>query len=361
MDPFLLTHFDPACGKPVTCPLPLDKAGSVCRVSLQPVQGASAMQIRVTGNGVSVRAETALASEENRVEWIIEWLQSGKLRIDSAQPMLFLPGRTEYEPENPLPGRCNGTLDLLFLLDATCRTAASGQASYRLSQPDAAGLYSLLIEFARQLAAAHSPSSTRFGFLAFADAPLPEHASALDLRPGPLLQPASFEGHLPYTTTEDLMKGFQGLQASSGVDWVDALAEALARCRQWAGWRSDARKLLVVCGDSPGHSVLHPAEQGCDAHSRTATVEEESRCLHQQGVEIATLFTAHLRDAIPPALRNIVEHARMQYRRLASLSAWAWDEQTFAQRAVTSLRSPPRWLARGPAYGTDPQQTTDGP
>jgi len=297
------------------------------------------------------------------VEWKIAWLRSGALRLDAGAgtPVLFFPGGSEYDPPPLVGGRTTGALDLLFVVDATCRMHDSGHAAHRLAQPDANGLYLSLEAFAQEMAGKYSSAS--FGVLAFADHPLPDHASATDLVPAELFQPRSFEGRLPFLSVEALKHGFRCLRPSTGVDWVDALAEALALCREWGGWRQDARKLLVVCGDSPGHSVLHPAETECDAHSRMATVEEECHRLHLQGVEIATMFTGQSAEmpSRTALSHRMVEHARAQYRRLASVPMWAWDEQTFASNAAASLSSPPRWLARGTAYGCKLEVTEEYP
>jgi hypothetical protein len=140
---------------------------------------------------------------------------------------------------------------------------------------------------------------------------------------------------------------------------VDALAGALARCRRSGNWRQEARKLILVYGDSPGHSILAPAPEGCDLHYRGASVEEECHLLHAAGIEIATVYAGPTGSALRRLLRTarkMVEHTASQYRRLASMPGWAWEEDTgFADGAAEALARPPVWMARGPAYGTEPQ------
>ena len=65
---------------------------------------------------------------------------------------------------------------------------------------------------------------------------------------------------------------------------MDALADALAECAS-ARWHPEARKLLVVTGDSPGYSILNPAPWGANAAVREKDVETVALDLHRKGVE----------------------------------------------------------------------------
>ncbi len=194
----------------------------------------------------------------------------------------------------------------------------------------------------------------RSAVLASGDRPL-AHAAADDLQPRYLLHPADEEARaLRPRTPEALRRAMLATQSTSGGDFVDAVAEALAACADLR-WRPEARKLAVLFGDSPGHSILHPVLQGGDAAVRDLDVDTRAMQLQQRGIELVTIYydppaDVGLEDVTPR--ERLVIHARRQYRRLTSLPQLAFEASSFdpaaAAERILDLDGP---IARGPALG----------
>ncbi len=125
------------------------------------------------------------------------------------------------------------------------------------------------------------------------------------------------------------------IKPSPGGDFVDALADALATCNRLP-WSKDARKLALVLGDSPGHSIVHPIGNCGDATVRVHDVDLEAAELHRQGVEILTLYNRPPADFVPKGGHGgeLLQRAAQQYLRLASTPHYALDIATFEHTDV---------------------------
>ena len=131
--------------------------------------------------------------------------------------------------------------------------------------------------------------TVRLAGMAFADHPL-HKVSAHDLVPAFTLFPRIPEQRrLEPIPPSDLRSLLSRVPSSSGGDFVDALADALAECAS-ARWHPEARKLRVVTGDSPGYSILNPAPWGANAAVREKDVETVALDLHRKGVEVVTIY-----------------------------------------------------------------------
>ncbi len=158
---------------------------------------------------------------------------------------------------------------------------------------------------------------------------------------------------------EKLCAIMSGLESSSGGDFVDALADALARCVT-LNWRRNARKLVVVIGDSPGHSLLKPAPKNADACYRVEDVETQLFELHQLGVEMVTLYHP-LTQEVANHFRSIkrgyqpmemAAYAQSQYQRIASQDERAFSADTFApEEAAKKIADRSFPLARQYGFG----------
>ena len=144
------------------------------------------------------------------------------------------------------------------------------------------------------------------------------------------------------------------IEPTPGADLVDALADALAAANQLQ-WGDDSRRLLLIIGDSPGHATAYPAPYGGDALARRADVDAEAARLHRDRVTIMTLYhapVAPLVEALLDAQVALLDHARDQYRRLASIPQLAFTTADFdpqeAVRALAERRTP--W-GRGASWG----------
>jgi len=209
----------------------------------------------------------------------------------------------------------------------------------------------LLIEMVTGLAK-EMKADLRTVVLAFGDRPVPA-TSAPDLRPAYHLHPARPEERiLRGEDTAQLRSRVVSLPATSGGDFVDSLADALAACRELR-WRTAARKLLVLVGDSPGYSILRPAPHGADAQVRERDVDVEAAALHRHGVELFTLYHAPaVESATAGFLRPFVDHARAQYLRIATRPGFFFEAPGFEPgAAVRALMSRVPVVGRGASPG----------
>lgn len=367
--------------EPVQERLEVDASGSA-QVSLRCPEGAAALHLEVVDEDrvPLARAEIEAAGGEEvavrvRMEDEVVVAESRGRRVR------LLPSDLRYAPALPIEPRGEeASLDLLFLVDGTAKTGLDEGAE--VGEPAGVRRYESLrpllsdeeaweghVEFLLGIAQAlcEKREDCRVGVLAFADEPPPE-ATAPDLKPAYLLHPAppGCRNLRPYEAPE-LRRSLLSVPASSGGDFVDALAEGLAKCADLP-WRGDARKVVVLSGDSPGFSLLHPAPRGADARVRRLTVDAQADELHRRGVEIVTIYNDAAEQAgVYTNLRpqkSLLEHARLQYARLASWPGLAFRLSTVvAERIAGTLAATPDLLARGASYGilAGERSRTEGP
>lgn len=345
MTSWTLDVFDPAAGRVVALPL----SGEVADLTLAPVDGADAIAVVLRCDGEPrACAELPVAAG-----------QRAELRISPARPPhLFCrtglatgqaPGLLAWPPDAkpaaiPRPRPPADRLDLALVIDATWQ--AGGPAGGRLLA-DAEEWAKLAGALAGLVAALAAGSVLRVAVLAFGDARLP-HPAAADLQPSFVVAPA--HGGFEAFDAAALAERLRRLPPSSGGDLVDAVAEGLAAARDLP-WQNEHRKLVLLAGDSPGYSILHPAAAGAAAFARELDVDEVAASLFEEGIEIATLCAPP--SSVLPAAKDFAAYTRSQYRRLASLPQWALGRDDLAAREATAKRllGRPAWLARGPAAG----------
>jgi hypothetical protein len=275
---------------------------------------------------------------------------------NGSRPAVYhLPAENTYAPPRPIRFQETRKLDLLLLVDGSALllrqdrvakgkgiSAASGSATWGLQQEK-------LVEFSRLLQQRYS--DLHVAVMAFGDYSLNDAVSAADLRPAYVLFPEDWQRRLRILSEQQLRERLGSIPYTSGADFVDALAEALHEC-QSAGWRADARKLLVLAGDSPGNSILYPLPRGADARPRGFDVDSEAATLHEtQGVEILSIY---LGNPQPNATHNLATHASKQYERLASHPTLFWNAESFdPEAAAAALKNIAEGLvlARGSCYG----------
>lgn len=331
-------------------PLSLTGPGSSCSLRLRSLPGASGVHLALTdGKDVLLRAEVASESEE-WVEVSLEWDAGGRWSVASAgRRVLQLPVEDANAPLPPLrPAYHARQLDVTLLVDGTAQAAGKALLAERERWHAHA---ELLVALAAGLAEAMK-ADLHAAVIAFGDRQVPA-VSAQDLKPVYHLDPAEPEERiLRAMDAGQLRSRLLSLRPTSGGDFVDALADALAAC-QGLRWRKGARKLLVVTGDSPGYSILRPAPWGGDAQVRENDVDVEAAVLHHQGIEIVTLYHAPEVDtATFEFVRPFVEHARAQYLRLASRPGLSFEAGSFdPAAAVRALTSRVPVLGRGASPG----------
>jgi hypothetical protein len=350
-----LRVWSPPAAAPGQVALPLDEPGTACTARLRCLDGANALHLALLGPGgdVLARAEIEAAPGET-VTVEVERTASGDLyawSTDAWRRVLTLPPDLAYDPAPPLPPpAASVSLDLVLLVDLTLRHRKSTIANdLLLDLPEVWGAEAArLTDFVAALAA--KGHEHRIAVAAFGDE-APPGAEAADLRPLYHLYPeTSWQfGELDLAR---LPKALAGLPATTGADIVDALADGLHACLQLP-WRGSARKLVVVCGDSPGHSTLHPLPAGADAGVRRLDVDAEAAALHRRGVEIATLYyppPAELQLELVEFQHAILSTTREQYARLASLPEMAFVASALDPAAAgAGLAGRTRTIGRGAA------------
>lgn len=343
--------------------LPLDGPGSGCTAYMRAVPGAQWIHLLIESDngGPSIRAEVN-ADRGDEVPVHITWDADGVLNVSSARKVLLLPAEDRYRPPRLLTPAQDGKLDLLFLFDATARIF-NAQVNVQRKQPEEGppeprqlvtwqAHLDRVLEFAQHMRQKYT--DVRVGCAAFGDLPMTDLAPVADLNCGYVFRHSEFSRRwLENISQQQLRDEFNGLEYTPGGDFVDALAEALESC-QTAGWRVDARKLLVISGDSPGNAVIDPPPAGADARVRRVDLRQEALRLHEKyGVEILTIY---LESSLSfnSAARRFVDYARLQYRSLATLWTLSWTADTFdphvaAQEVQRAADGP--GMAQGRGYG----------
>jgi len=359
-------------------------AQGCCRMCLECLPGADAIHLEIAVGGVPrLRAEVrAQAGERVSLDLRIDADALPALHAGSHQ-ILFLPIEPIYGPLPPIPPpRGSEAWDCCLVIDATARTSriadhapADQQEAqdavpatldtYLLNCPDQWGaIVESVVELVRQLG--QPGPNCRLAVIAFGDEPPEPGVFAADLvprfhllhlpdnRPAHLLMPLAPErlGELLH----------RQIKPTPGADFVDALADALVAAGQLQ-WGDRTRRLLVLIGDSPGHATAHPVPYGGDALARRGDVDAAAAQLHRDRVTILTLYQAPpaaITAALLEAQSALVDHARNQYRRLASVPELAFTAADFdPQAALTTLLDRTAPLGRGPCWGRLVQHTTD--
>jgi hypothetical protein len=327
-------------------PLPaLNGPGSQCVARLRKLPGSNWMRVLLqAGEAVCLRAElemdegmpeVTLKLQHRQQGFDLECVEGTRARRLQEQPI----GPTHETPINWLaPPQ---SLDLVLVIDATARVFLPDDMarllvpSLLLAKPNRethwAPLVDRLCEFVETLRRACA--DCRISVLAFGDQKMPDTLSAHDLRPAYKLHPARKELRALRAVDADTLKSrLLELPPSPGGDFVDALADALAAGNELL-WRQDpgTRKLLLLSGESPGYSILHPLQKG-DACIRAQDVDTQALRLHRKGVAILSLYHAQPDDylgSLKKEQKPFLEAARMQYERLATLPQFAFETSSF--------------------------------
>jgi len=348
-----LRALDVETGEIADAELPLAGPGSDCELRLRCLPGASAIHLALADadadadvDADGVRVEVPADGGET-VSLRVALEEGGAIAVSSpGRPVLTLAPDARYQPSTPLRvPPPEAPLDLALVVDGTLRLppAPGEDGGEDGGDVDGAGAGGALAAHADRLAAfvhalAGGAPEARVAVIAFGDEPPPQ-ARAEDLLPSYKLHPETQADRRlrPYDPAH-LRAELGAVPATSGGDFVDALADALAACRD-LHWRPEARKLLLVAGDSPGHSLLHPPPPGADAQVRDRDVDEEAFHLHQQGVELATLYhpPPWAGELEPGGKRHLLNHAAAQYRRLASRPELAFVATDLDPEAVAGV------------------------
>ena len=200
----------------------------------------------------------------------------------------------------------------------------------------------------------------RTAVLAFGDQQ-PPNINADDLKPRYLLWPERESDRLfmPLNLTQ-VKLSLQAIPATSGGDFVDALADAMNACCR-LHWRPKARKLVMLFGDSPGHSIIEPVVRGGDVCARKIDVDTVAMHMYSLGIELMTIYYNDSKEIAYDYYRNVhrfkyasalLNYTQKQYRELASLLEMAYLNSTFdAAKAVDQFCNRKVAIGRGAAFG----------
>lgn len=359
--------------KAFSVPLPVPAPGAAQTVELRCLPGASGVHVVLSNAaGVLLRAEVP-ADPGEVVPLQIEVDEQGEIYIWSrGRNVLLLPAEARYEPPPPIrPAAAAappGALDVAIVIDGTLRRFWREKLPQSAAQPDRellgpvrsapllekkdlwSGHVDQLLEFVTEIA---SGRDTRAALLAFGDQE-PPAVKAPDLLPRYHLHPPHEEPVLQPLDPDLLRERLVAVPATPGGDFVDALADALAACTRLR-WRDAARKVVLLSGDSPGHSLLLPLPKGADLCVRRRDVDSQALALYRLGVEIVTIYhapAAELGLYEIPFQRDLLLGAQAQYARLASLPEMAFEAASFRpEKAAERLGQGSGAMARGAALG----------
>jgi len=349
---FTLHAVRPAEAEPHPCELPLDGDGSRCRLRMRTVPGSQGLQLICAQDGQSRWRFEVAADGDERIAVDLELGEDGELHATSENRSVYtLPADHRFAPL-PLVRHELGRrqLELVFVVDGTARRLEDSASSLLLGTPQWTTVVEQLVAIVDAVGAGRI---ARLGVLAFGDQAFPM-LDAPDLLPSYRLWPPEAErGELAWLRAGDLQARLLALPSSSGGDFVDALADALALCAQLPP-HATARRVVVVFGDSPGCSLLDPAPDGADLLPRGQEIEGPLLRLHATGALMVTIFNdGELHSAAAWALRrDLPEHARRQYAQLASTPGHAFLLSSLDPRRVAkAILRPPQLRGRGPSFG----------
>lgn len=324
---------DPESGAEREHALEAPAAGASSTLRFRCLEGASAVHLSLwQADRIRLRAELFSASGEE-VTFDLQGGPDGELLLHAPgrEGDLSLLSLEPYVDNVPpfVPDGASGKLDLALVFDGTSRLLHAAAEKERKaktskrSQPKASQEpWRQHLREIEKLASALAAEGgeLRVAVLAFGDHAV-EGLKAADLQTDYVLFPLQQSGReFEVYDAERLGARLAAIPPAPGGDFVDALADALQAARQLR-WRPEARKLLLVCGDSPGFGVSHAAPPGSDLCVRELDLEVEVRELHRERVELATVYHDSLRsedpDLLPPA-PDLLRHAEWQYRELAS-------------------------------------------
>ena len=339
---------DPHTGQTATTELTDLSTHGRCTVRLAGLPGSAGIHLPLVdaGGALAQRLEVATsAGEEVLLE--MRLAEDGAVVANAGQWPVFTPSTDpNYSPLPPLVPVADGKkLDLALIIDGTARYYNAETARSQPLIPDRdlwARHTTLLCEAVDSLAGAHE--DVQVAMFAFGD----HHFTELQdkqLQPKYLLHPENpVDRALGRYSRERLERQLRDVPYSPGGDFLDALGDALHfATSSTLRWRPDARKLLLVSGDSPGYSVMHPAPWGADLLAREHDVDMVAKELHRRGVEVATIFHDLPEDSgyDSRTVKALLRHAEDQYRALACRRQWAFtlaglDSETLSSRLATT-------------------------
>ncbi len=358
MSPWRLAAADPATG--AWQPRPVRAGDSVW---VRPAAGAEAARLLwMRDEHIAAVLELPVRSHEP-AQLKVEATSPLRLWADG-RPIFHLPAKTVVRPARPWnPAK---RLELALLIDAT--QWATRPAGEDPAPPERLRLLSdpeLRIEPFRawiegiQALKPVFPEGIAVSIVAFGDQ-APPYPVAEDLQPTFVVSPDIASLRFEAAEPTALLRRLSSLEPSPGGDAVDAVADGLHACVSLP-WSADARRLVILIGDSPGYSLLHPGPTGTAAFPRRLDVDSVTIGLFDSGIELATVFNTLDTEADTDIQRRLVQHTRSQYRSLASRPSLSFvhspDRPLNPTDWAQALSRRWDWSGRGacPAFWTEEQ------
>lgn len=293
----------------------------VINLTLSSLRGSQGLHLVLANdNGETIRrAEIETSANETIDVQVTHCNHVLTLATSKQHTIRYLPNDQKYNSVNAFkPKLDTQKLDILILIDATMRQ--DNQFSIE-SEPFIHSLNEKLQNFIESLHEKHS--EINLSLMLFGDKKILHiDKDTLDLSPKNIYDyPLGTEEFIPWNKDE-LEESLKNLKGIHGADYIDALAESLEKINTSERyWRNDARRLLLVIGNSPGFSLLNPAPLvngiGFNAAIRHCDVESQTKALHKQEVEIITLYVKESSE-IRGDFKSIVDYTQKQYKNLAS-------------------------------------------
>lgn len=334
-------------------PLQAAATNGDCTFSVRSLPGASGVHVAVVDATGAVRLRAEVEADPGDVVTLqFDLDEEGAPHVRSrGRKVILLPPDARYDPPRPITRTSAGApLEVAIVVDATLRSWSDATPRLLDCREVWAAHADALTAFVERLA---TDRPWRCAVIAFGDQQPPE-VNAEDLRPRYHLHPIEQDRTLRPCDPGRLREALLEIPSSPGADYADALADALEGCAR-LHWSDGARKVVVLTGDSPGASLMHPLPAGADLCVRRLDVDTQADALHRRGVEVVTIYHP------PPAsnglhtvspMRELLLATRTQYRRLASLPMWSFEAAEFdVEAAVARLDQVVTPIARGAALG----------
>jgi hypothetical protein len=313
---------------------------------VRPLPGARAVEILLRRDAHVLLWAEAPCEPSSSTRIHLAQSASGEWQVRASGAVRLAASR--WRRQTPLRPHVDGPLELAFLIDGTMQRPASHDSALvtRLVGSTDGPWPATINEL---MALAHELSkgaSFRYAALAFGDYALPG-AVRTEMRPDYVVDPV--ETRHTFRTGDAAATGdaLRQLRPTAGADFVDALADGL-KAVSALSWSRDARKVLVIVGESPGYSVSDPPPRLTNAQVRSLDVDSQVRQLHALGIELVSVFS----DVLSPETfqQQPDEHLRYtqdQYTALASTPVYAFRLSSFRGEDVArGLLAPPPVIVR---------------
>ncbi|MCP4700572.1 MAG: VWA domain-containing protein [Gammaproteobacteria bacterium] len=359
MEQIHLKVVQPGSAEVIEHPLSLDAGVSECSMVLRTFPGTSGLHLLFLQDGnAKLRVNIPTHGEESVSIRVVQDKERELHVYASGGNTVILPVKRDYCPAGLIPPPSSEqALDVVLIVDGTTRfwekTKTGRTAKLLLDDEQAWKAHvELFGDFVETLA--KGISECRYAVIAFGDQ-APPNVRAPELKPAYLLWPErDSERFLQPLELARMKSALLNVPSTSGGDFVDALADALEACSRLR-WQSNARKLVVVIGDSPGHSIIHPVRGGGDVCVRRMDMETAAMQLHHLGIEVMTIYHAPPPDVKKEFLgfqKELLDYTKQQYEQLASLPELAFSAFAFdAAKASDVFCGRTQPIGRGTAFG----------